>query len=156
MFDCRHDQRKCAGRLACVNLMELNMSGQSIAIHQQATISKLFGVSSRLHIAIQNFIKCYFDGNFNNFHSWFFQCFNFFICPTISFVKIIEILPCSTDIQSVLEKQKDKTSVNQDVLCTFCEMAVIWIENQLRQNQTKEHILAYANEVASLLMHSPI
>ncbi|RRT85259.1 hypothetical protein B296_00003879, partial [Ensete ventricosum] len=75
---------------------------------------------------------------------------------TISFVKIIGILLCSTDIQSVLEKQKDRTSANHDVLCTACEMAVIWIENQLRRNQTKERILAYANEVASLLMHSPI
>lgn len=54
---------------------------------------------------------------------------------------------CSTDIQSVVEKEKEKASVNGDVLCTACEMAVVWIENQLRKNQTKERILAYVNQV---------
>lgn len=73
------------------------------------------------------------------------------VCRKIGLCEFDGAQYVSTDIQSVLEKQKDKTSVNQDVLCTFCEMAVIWIENQLRQNQTKEHILAYANEICERL-----
>lgn len=73
------------------------------------------------------------------------------VCRKIGLCEFDGAQYVSTDIQSVLEKQKDKTSVNQDVLCTFCEMAVIWIENQFRQNQTKEHILAYANEICERL-----
>lgn len=34
-----------------------------------------------------------------------------------------------------------------DLLCTACEMAVVWIETQLRMNKTKETILKYADEV---------
>lgn len=56
----------------------------------------------------------------------------------------------------MVDKQKEEdSSLNQDVLCTACEMAVVWIENQLRENQTKERMLAYANEVVCF-MHSPI
>lgn len=73
------------------------------------------------------------------------------VCRKIGLCEFDGAQYVSTDIQSVLEKQKDKTSVNQDVLCTFCEMAVIWIESQLRQNQTKERILAYANEICERL-----
>lgn len=47
----------------------------------------------------------------------------------------------------MVEKEKEKTSVNGNVLCTACEMAVVWIENQLRKNQTEERILAYVNQV---------
>lgn len=34
-----------------------------------------------------------------------------------------------------------------DSMCTACEMAVVWMQNQLRQNQTEERILDYANQV---------
>ncbi|XP_020108048.1 aspartic proteinase-like [Ananas comosus] len=55
-------------------------------------------------------------------------------------------------IESVVEKQKkERSSVGDNLLCTACEMAVVWIENQLRENQTKEKILAYANELCERL-----
>lgn len=47
-------------------------------------------------------------------------------------------------IESVVEMTKEKGS---DLLCTACEMAVVWMENQLRENATKDRILAYANQV---------
>lgn len=39
------------------------------------------------------------------------------------------------------------TGLQSDAMCSACEMAVVWMQNQLRQNQTKEHILNYINEV---------
>lgn len=40
--------------------------------------------------------------------------------------------------------------LQSDAMCSACEMAVVWMQNQLRQNQTKEHILNYINEVGFL------
>lgn len=51
-------------------------------------------------------------------------------------------------IESVVDVNVDKSSGGiHDSLCTACEMAVVWIQNQLKQNQTEERILDYANEV---------
>jgi phytepsin len=55
-------------------------------------------------------------------------------------------LSCSNPIESVVEKQKR----GSDLFCTACEMAVVWIQNQLRENKTKELILNYANQVGIL------
>lgn len=54
-------------------------------------------------------------------------------------------------IETVVEKQNEKSSVNDDLFCAACEMAVVWIENQLRMNQTREQILTYANELCEHL-----
>lgn len=35
----------------------------------------------------------------------------------------------------------------QDAMCSSCEMAVVWIQNQLRQNETQDRILNYVNEL---------
>jgi phytepsin len=52
------------------------------------------------------------------------------------------------DIESVVDENKDKTSDGvHDAMCTACEMAVVWIGNRLRQNETEEQILDYVNEV---------
>ncbi|KAK1661759.1 hypothetical protein QYE76_049918 [Lolium multiflorum] len=53
----------------------------------------------------------------------------------------------SNPIESVVEKEKR----GSDLLCTACEMAVVWIQNQLRQNQTKELILQYVNQLCERL-----
>lgn len=39
-------------------------------------------------------------------------------------------------------------------MCSACQMAVVWIENQLRENKTKELILQYANQVTKLTIYS--
>lgn len=53
---------------------------------------------------------------------------------------------CSMGIQSVVD---DETSglLNQ-AMCSACEMAAVWMESELTQNQTQERILAYAAEVS--------
>lgn len=59
---------------------------------------------------------------------------------------------CSTGIESVVGKpEKEQSSANSDIFCTACEMAVVWMQNQLRMNETKELILKYANQVANYL-----
>jgi tetrahydromethanopterin S-methyltransferase subunit C len=52
-------------------------------------------------------------------------------------------------IESVVETTKEKGS---DLLCTACEMAVVWMENQLRENATKDRILTYANQVLKIIV----
>lgn len=48
----------------------------------------------------------------------------------------------------MIEKENRKGSLpGDDLLCTACEMTVIWIQNQLRQKGTKDKVLKYVNEV---------
>lgn len=49
----------------------------------------------------------------------------------------------------MVDKQNmvSSSSRSADLFCTACEMAVVWIKNQLRMNRTEELILNYANEV---------
>jgi len=52
-------------------------------------------------------------------------------------------------IESVVDKNEKKSSGGiRDAGCSACEMAVIWMQNQLRQNQTEDRIIDYANEVS--------
>lgn len=37
-----------------------------------------------------------------------------------------------------------------DAMCSTCEMAVVWMQNQLRQNQTQDVIMNYVNEVSHI------
>ncbi|KAL6197900.1 hypothetical protein ACLB2K_027692 [Fragaria x ananassa] len=54
----------------------------------------------------------------------------------------------SMGIESVVDKNRKKSSgVLHDASCSACEMAVVWMQNQLQQNQTQEFILNYVNEL---------
>jgi phytepsin len=51
-------------------------------------------------------------------------------------------------IESVVNEHAQKASDGfHDAMCSTCEMAVVWMQNQLKQNQTQERILDYVNEV---------
>jgi len=55
-------------------------------------------------------------------------------------------------IESVVDKENAKLSNGVgDAACSACEMAVVWIQSQLRQNMTQERILNYVNEVTNKL-----
>ena len=59
----------------------------------------------------------------------------------------------SMGIASVVDKETRETeasSGSNDAMCTACQMAVVWMQNQLSQNQTKEQILSYMNQVIRL------
>ncbi|KAH0916531.1 hypothetical protein HID58_030977 [Brassica napus] len=54
----------------------------------------------------------------------------------------------SMGIESVVDKENAKLSNGVgDAGCSACEMAVVWIQSQLRQNMTQESILDYVNEL---------
>lgn len=49
-------------------------------------------------------------------------------------------------IQSVVD---DGTSgLLNEAMCSACEMAAVWMQSELTQNETQEHILTYAAEVS--------
>lgn len=51
-------------------------------------------------------------------------------------------------IESVVPENNHRASGGfHDAMCSTCEMAVVWMQNQLKQNQTQERILNYVNEV---------
>lgn len=56
---------------------------------------------------------------------------------------------CSNDIQSVVYKIKENNISDglNDAGCTACEMAVVWMKNRLRLNETEDQILDYVNAV---------
>ncbi|KAK8564759.1 hypothetical protein V6N12_058341 [Hibiscus sabdariffa] len=56
-------------------------------------------------------------------------------------------------IKTVIEKEnmEEELSVGDKVLCTACQMTVIWIQNQLKQKQTKDRVLNYVNELCKSL-----
>ncbi|XP_048141135.1 aspartic proteinase-like isoform X2 [Rhodamnia argentea] len=53
----------------------------------------------------------------------------------------------SMGIESVVESEGRSSGVMRDAMCSACEMAVVWMQSQLQQNQTQEHVLDYVNEL---------
>lgn len=54
----------------------------------------------------------------------------------------------SMGIESVVDKENTKSSSGlRGAGCSACEMAVVWIKSQLKQNMTRERIMNYINEV---------
>uniref|UniRef100_A0A0V0HIJ1 Putative ovule protein n=1 Tax=Solanum chacoense TaxID=4108 RepID=A0A0V0HIJ1_SOLCH len=56
-------------------------------------------------------------------------------------------IPCSSNIRTVVERETEGSSVGEAPLCTACEMAVVWMQNQLKQAGTKEKVLEYVNQL---------
>lgn len=54
-------------------------------------------------------------------------------------------------IESVVDS-RGRSSGLDDAMCSACEMTVVWMQHQLRENQTQDLILNYVNEVCA--MHS--
>ncbi|KAL4555548.1 hypothetical protein LXL04_038170 [Taraxacum kok-saghyz] len=50
-------------------------------------------------------------------------------------------------IESVVDKTNDKSSGLDDEMCTFCEMAVYWIQNELKKNKSEDSIINYADKL---------
>ncbi|XP_047337416.1 aspartic proteinase A1-like [Impatiens glandulifera] len=51
-------------------------------------------------------------------------------------------------IKTVVEKENEVKAIP---FCTSCEMLVVWIQNQLKQKQTKESVFEYANQLCESL-----
>ncbi|XP_020249224.1 aspartic proteinase oryzasin-1-like [Asparagus officinalis] len=72
------------------------------------------------------------------------------ICSQIGLCAFDGTRGVSIGIESVVNNG-DKSSVGSDLMCNACEMAVVWMQNQLKQNQTQEAILNYINQLCERL-----
>ncbi|KAG7012357.1 hypothetical protein SDJN02_25109, partial [Cucurbita argyrosperma subsp. argyrosperma] len=70
------------------------------------------------------------------------------ICSQIKLCTFNGARGVSMGIASVVDEKAGKSSDGlRDAMCPACEMMVVWMQNQLRQNQTKERIMNYINEL---------
>ncbi|XP_052194075.1 aspartic proteinase A1-like [Diospyros lotus] len=54
----------------------------------------------------------------------------------------------SANIEMVVEEgNKEKPAAKDNLMCTACEMLVVWIQNQLKQKETKDRVLDYVNKL---------
>ncbi|WVZ00829.1 hypothetical protein V8G54_026898 [Vigna mungo] len=74
------------------------------------------------------------------------------ICSQIGLCAFDGTKGVSKGIKSVVDKNIGKTSYSwNDAGCTACEMAVVWMKNRLRLNETEDQILEYANSLCDML-----
>ncbi|XP_028108746.1 aspartic proteinase A1-like [Camellia sinensis] len=57
----------------------------------------------------------------------------------------------SANIKTVVEENNEKISPGDDLLCTACEMLVVWVENQLKAEEAKETVFNYVNQLCESL-----
>jgi len=78
--------------------------------------------------------------------SWKLQILTGFSCG-----RIVWMLNSEPGIASVLDKDASVSGgmERDDPGCRVCQMAVVWAQNQLRQNRTREQIDAYLNQVCT-------
>ncbi|GMJ05080.1 putative aspartic proteinase A2 [Hibiscus trionum] len=70
------------------------------------------------------------------------------VCSQIGLCMFDGTQGVSMGIESVVNENAGKASGGlRDSMCSACEMAVVWMQNQLKKNQTAEHILDYANQL---------
>lgn len=74
------------------------------------------------------------------------------ICSQIGLCTFDGTRGVSMGIESVVdEKKSGRIAGLHDGACSACEMAVVWMQNQLKQNQTQDRILDYVNELCERL-----
>ncbi|OVA09776.1 Peptidase A1 [Macleaya cordata] len=75
------------------------------------------------------------------------------VCSQIGLCTFDGTRGVSMGIESVVNEKNVGKSVGSlaDTMCSACEMTVVWMQNQLRQNQTQERILNYVNELCERL-----
>ncbi|XAR52759.1 Phytepsin [Bertholletia excelsa] len=54
-------------------------------------------------------------------------------------------------IKMVVEENKTQSFAGDDAVCTACEMLVVWVRNQLKQEGTKEAVFHYVNQLCESL-----
>lgn len=58
------------------------------------------------------------------------------------------MIEISMRIESVLNEKDGRSSGSfSDAMCSACEMAVSWMQEQLKQNKTRDDIINYVDEV---------
>ncbi|CAA6665347.1 unnamed protein product [Spirodela intermedia] len=73
------------------------------------------------------------------------------ICSQIGLCTFDGTRGVSIGIESIVTENDGSAVGWGDSMCSACEMAVVWIQSQLKQNQTQERILSYVNELCDRL-----
>ncbi|KAF3456430.1 hypothetical protein FNV43_RR01080 [Rhamnella rubrinervis] len=74
------------------------------------------------------------------------------ICVDIGLCLMNRSHRVSNDIETVVQNETQKgSSVDESPMCTFCEMAVLWFQVQLKQQKARDKIFQFANEVCERL-----
>ncbi|KAL8195364.1 hypothetical protein R6Q57_025767 [Mikania cordata] len=74
------------------------------------------------------------------------------ICSQMNLCTFDGTRDVSSIIESVVDKNNGKSSSGlNDEICTFCEMAVVWMQSQLKRNETEDNIINYVNELCDRL-----
>lgn len=74
------------------------------------------------------------------------------ICPQIGLCFNDGAPYVSAGLETVVERENRKNmSVGDSFLCTACQRTVIWIQNQLKLEKTKDQILNYVNQLCDAL-----
>ncbi|KAK9077353.1 hypothetical protein SSX86_005690 [Deinandra increscens subsp. villosa] len=74
------------------------------------------------------------------------------ICSQMNLCTFDGTRDISSRIESVVDKNNGMTSAGlNDEMCTFCEMAVVWMQSQIKQNKTQDNIINYVNELCDRL-----
>nr|AGE15495.1 preprosilpepsin 2 [Silybum marianum] len=61
----------------------------------------------------------------------------------------------SSIIESVVDMKNDKSSGGvHDEMCTFCEMAVVWMQKEIKRNEIEDNIINYVTELCDHLPSS--
>ncbi|KAL3620703.1 hypothetical protein CASFOL_035615 [Castilleja foliolosa] len=53
----------------------------------------------------------------------------------------------SSNLEMVVDKNIDGKSVGENPLCTVCEMTIVWMRNQLKNEGVKERVIEYVNQL---------
>ncbi|KAL8461472.1 hypothetical protein ACS0TY_032807 [Phlomoides rotata] len=77
------------------------------------------------------------------------------ICSQVGLCTFDGTRGVSAGIESVVDEKEGRSSGLNDAMCSACEMAVVWMQNQVAQNQTQDRIINYANELCDR-MPSPL
>ncbi|CAL0302344.1 unnamed protein product [Lupinus luteus] len=73
------------------------------------------------------------------------------VCSQAGLCAFKKDLSESAGIEMVTEKETESKTRGDTPLCSSCQMLVIWIQNQLRQKNTKERVFSYVNQLCESL-----
>uniref|UniRef100_A0A7C8ZHP7 Peptidase A1 domain-containing protein n=1 Tax=Opuntia streptacantha TaxID=393608 RepID=A0A7C8ZHP7_OPUST len=74
------------------------------------------------------------------------------VCSQIGLCFLNEAEYVSAGIETVVDRENRKNmSAGDDMLCTVCQMAVVWIKNQLRLDKTKDQVMDYVNQLCDAI-----
>ncbi|KZV16144.1 aspartic protein [Dorcoceras hygrometricum] len=73
------------------------------------------------------------------------------ICSRIGLCTFDGTRGVSGGIETVLEEDGRSSGLQDAAMCPACEMAVVWMQNKLSQNQTQDRILNYVSELCERL-----